>query len=302
MTPIAAFSGLAKVMPVFATLFAFMALSSMGLPGLNGFVGEFLILIGAFEWNPVYTYWSVWGIVLAAAYRWLQPSPTPVSRGAQIAERLGCLTCHGPGATGGIANPGSEDAEVPAWDGGVAMMYVESEAEIREWILYGAPERLRAEVDAGEHDPDALVRMPAYEGRLDERELEDLVAFFKAVAAFEEWPDDAEVRQGWSVASRLGCFGCHGASGRVPMPNPGSLKGVIPAWDGADFAELVRDEEELRQWILNGVIPRLQEHPIAKRYLARQVIPMPGYREKLEEGDLDALVAYIRWLRPGGEL
>jgi NADH-quinone oxidoreductase subunit M len=65
---IARFSGLGKVMPVFATLFAVMALSSMGLPGLNGFIGEFLILIGAFEWNPVYTYWAVWGIVLAAAY------------------------------------------------------------------------------------------------------------------------------------------------------------------------------------------------------------------------------------------
>ncbi len=65
---IAAFSGLAKVMPVFATLFAIMALSSMGLPGLNGFIGEFLILVGAFEWNPVYAYWAVWGIVLAAAY------------------------------------------------------------------------------------------------------------------------------------------------------------------------------------------------------------------------------------------
>jgi len=65
---IAAFSGLAKVMPVYATLFAIMALSSMGLPGLNGFVGEFLILVGAFEHNPVWVYWSVWGIVLAAAY------------------------------------------------------------------------------------------------------------------------------------------------------------------------------------------------------------------------------------------
>jgi len=65
---ISAFSGLGKVMPVFATLFAIMALSSMGLPGLNGFIGEFLILIGSFEWNPVYTYWAVWGIVLGAAY------------------------------------------------------------------------------------------------------------------------------------------------------------------------------------------------------------------------------------------
>ncbi len=65
---IAAYGGLGQVMPVFATLFAILALSSMGLPGLNGFIGEFLILIGSFEWNPVYTYWAVWGIVLAAAY------------------------------------------------------------------------------------------------------------------------------------------------------------------------------------------------------------------------------------------
>lgn len=65
---IAAFSGVGKVMPVFATLFAILAFSSMGLPGLGGFIGEFLILIGAFEWNPVYTYWAVWGIVLGAAY------------------------------------------------------------------------------------------------------------------------------------------------------------------------------------------------------------------------------------------
>ncbi len=65
---ISAFSGVGKVMPVFATLFAILALSSMGLPGLNGFIGEFLILIGSFEWNPVYTYWAVWGIVLGAAY------------------------------------------------------------------------------------------------------------------------------------------------------------------------------------------------------------------------------------------
>ena len=65
---IAAFSGLGKVMPVYATLFAIIMLSSMGLPGLNGFIGEFLILVGVFEANPVWAYWAVWGVVLAAAY------------------------------------------------------------------------------------------------------------------------------------------------------------------------------------------------------------------------------------------
>ncbi len=50
---IAAFGGIARPMPVFALLFGIVAMSSIGLPGLNGFVGEFLILAGAFLANPV---------------------------------------------------------------------------------------------------------------------------------------------------------------------------------------------------------------------------------------------------------
>ena len=42
------FGGLAKVMPVYATLFVIVTMSSIGLPGTNGFVGEFMILSGAF--------------------------------------------------------------------------------------------------------------------------------------------------------------------------------------------------------------------------------------------------------------
>jgi len=47
------FGGLAKVMPIYATIFIVVALSSAGLPGTNGFVGEFLTLLGAFEWGHV---------------------------------------------------------------------------------------------------------------------------------------------------------------------------------------------------------------------------------------------------------
>jgi len=45
------FGGLAKVMPIYTTLFIIVALSSAGLPGTNGFVGEFLTLLGAFKWG-----------------------------------------------------------------------------------------------------------------------------------------------------------------------------------------------------------------------------------------------------------
>jgi NADH-quinone oxidoreductase subunit M len=62
------FGGLAHVMPRCATLFMFMTLSSIGLPGLNGFVGEFLILQGTFLENAGRAAFAASGIVLSAIY------------------------------------------------------------------------------------------------------------------------------------------------------------------------------------------------------------------------------------------
>lgn len=67
-----AFGGLWKVMPVYGTLALIVALSSMGLPGLNGFVGEFAILLGAYGSNAIGSPWfaaaATLGIVMAAIY------------------------------------------------------------------------------------------------------------------------------------------------------------------------------------------------------------------------------------------
>lgn len=62
------FGGIARVMPVFAVFFVISALSSIGVPGLNGFVGEFTILVGAFGRHPVFTVGAALGVVLAAVY------------------------------------------------------------------------------------------------------------------------------------------------------------------------------------------------------------------------------------------
>ncbi|MEX2090444.1 MAG: NADH-quinone oxidoreductase subunit M, partial [Bacteroidota bacterium] len=69
---IADFGGVAKVMPVFASFFMIVTLSSIGLPGLNGFVGEFLILVGSFK-SPflgsyAYSVVATSGVILAAVY------------------------------------------------------------------------------------------------------------------------------------------------------------------------------------------------------------------------------------------
>jgi NADH-quinone oxidoreductase subunit M len=65
---IAEYGGLAHVMPRFAKIFAFAMLSSAGLPLLNGFVGEFTIMQGAFEASWVWVAFAVTGVILGAAY------------------------------------------------------------------------------------------------------------------------------------------------------------------------------------------------------------------------------------------
>jgi NADH-quinone oxidoreductase subunit M len=67
-----AFGGLWKVMPVYGAMTLVVVLSSMGLPGLNGFVGEFTILLGAFGSRAIASSWyagfAAAGVILAAVY------------------------------------------------------------------------------------------------------------------------------------------------------------------------------------------------------------------------------------------
>ena len=65
---LADFGGLWKQIPIYGFLFLIVALSSAGLPGLNGFVGEFNILLGAYQADPVFAVFGTLGIILAAWY------------------------------------------------------------------------------------------------------------------------------------------------------------------------------------------------------------------------------------------
>ncbi len=65
---ISEFGGLKKVMPHLVAAFLLVTLSSIGLPGLNGFVGEFLILLGAFRWDPRMAALAATGVILSATY------------------------------------------------------------------------------------------------------------------------------------------------------------------------------------------------------------------------------------------
>ena len=62
------FGGIAASMPMFAMFFVFAVLSSVGLPGLNGFVGEYMILLGSFQASPFWASLAVLGVIFGAVY------------------------------------------------------------------------------------------------------------------------------------------------------------------------------------------------------------------------------------------
>jgi mono/diheme cytochrome c family protein len=240
---------------------------------------------------------SVLAVVLTtAAWHWRRKNVGRVQQGWTVAAAKGCFTCHGPGGIRGMADPGHGLDEIPPFSGGLVTMYARSEDEIREWILDGMPRRVRDDPEQMKLRAGAAIRMPAWRGRLSPRETDDLVAFVKAVADFES-PPEGGASAGREVATRLGCFNCHGPQGRGSMPNPRSLKGYIPSWDGADFPDLAQDDAEIREWVLDGRARRLQENPLARFFLDRQVIQMPAYRGHLAPADVDRLVDYVHWVR-----
>jgi mono/diheme cytochrome c family protein len=229
---------------------------------------------------------------LAGIAWWRSHNVGPVQRGARLAAERGCLSCHGP--AGHLADPDGTRGigSVPSFEHDDVTGYAKSESEIREWILDGKPRRLREETDV---EPAPLLAMPAWRGRLSNAEVDALVAYVKAISDFDSLPD--AVAQGQEAASRLGCFACHGPQGRFDTPNPGSLKGYIPAWSGEDFPELVRDDGEIREWIRDGSPRRLRDHPVAAFFMRRQAIRMPAYGDRVSEDEARQITAYIAWLR-----
>src|SRR5262245_60988724 len=200
---------------------------------------------------------SAWLFYPAVRNLILPPRDNPSQRGRILAEQNGCFNCHGPGGTGGVPNAGSKTGEVPSFHEGTIMMYAHDDQDLREYILDGAPaaKLARAEYKA-EIEAQAL-RMPAYRTEVSARQVDDLVAYLRAASGLLAPPDDTLAAKGADVAASSGCFDCHGDLGIGGLPNPGSLKGYIPGFGGADFDELVRSDEELRAWITEGGIPRL---------------------------------------------
>ena len=217
----------------------------------------------------------------------------PAERGRRIAEREGCFTCHGPGGIHGAPNPGSP-AGVPDF-GGDELRRANDDV-IREWIRDGISGVRANDEEWLKKREAAVIEMPAFGDKVTPGELEDLVTFVRTAGEIS-LPATPLERRGYDRARELGCFGCHGPGGRLSPPNPGSLKGYIPSWDGDDFPEVVGGREEFDQWVKRGISDRFDKSPFANVYLERATIHMPAFSEHLQTGDLEAMWAYIEWLR-----
>ncbi len=210
-------------------------------------------------------------------------SANPVRRGLRLSEELGCFSCHGHLGREGLSAPRAGTAAVPAWDGGEWMMHVDDEDDVRRIILDGS------------RPDDGGLAMPGYRARIDDDDLEELLAAFLVASGMRVPPAGEPASRGRQLALERSCFSCHGIAGSGGLPNPGSLSGYVPGWYGVDFADLVSDRGEFDLWIRQGGLPRLREHPIARRFIESQRLQMPSYPE-LSNEDLDALWAYAGWL------
>lgn len=220
------------------------------------------------------------------------------ARGRRVANELGCFNCHGPEGRGNVPNRGSQLDTVPGFTEQTLMMFVKNEAELREYILDGAPQRRRDDPAYQEKMAGQALRMPAFRGWISDGDVDALVAYLRLVSGFLR-PKSEEAAKGEELANSLGCFACHGELGMGARANPGALKGYIPGFLGADFYELVRDDEELMMWLREGALPRISEQGLGQFFFKRQRIRMPAYKGFVSEEDLHALAAYVRWLSEG---
>lgn len=245
------------------------------------------------------------GLLMAQNLWWLYPrlealvlqaQEDPAARGRVLAGQLGCFGCHGPDGVGGTPNPGSRWETVPGFGEQTLMMYAHTDDEVRQYIVDGAPAARREDESYREAMQAQALQMPAYRDFVSASELDDLVAYVRAASGMFTPPEGSAASRGAQLARDYGCAQCHGEMGVGGRPNPGSLKGYIPGFFGHDFADLVRDDAELHDWIAKGTIPRLQQTTLARYFLERQRLQMPGFERFLSPEQIADLAAYVRWL------
>lgn len=239
--------------------------------------------------------------VLAAALpggRWVlwRWELNPVLRGRLLAEQQGCMSCHRPHKGVEIPNPGSRWGSVPRFAAGNISMYGDSRQEVEEFIRFGVPQSWLEDFDVVERLGEQRLQMPAYGSTLSDDQIADLVAYACAMEGVDPAGGEAAA-PGRELAKKHGCLSCHGVEGSGGLRNPGSLGGFTPGFVGRNFADMVADEEEFREWVLDGTSSRLAENPVVRWFWRRQKLQMPAYRDSLDADQVGEIWQWVQALR-----
>lgn len=248
---------------------------------------------------------AVFGLLIASlvvtarwwpGWYWSWRTDNPVRRGAALAAREGCLSCHAPMGSQETANPGSRWGTVPSFFRGNAMMYVKKPEDVAYFIAEGhAPVATVPPVKPAEGPHPAFV-MQTYKKRLSNGQIQDLAAFVLAADGFGV-PSEGTVAKGSELAVKFGCESCHGVGGSGGVHNPKSFTGTVPGWIGPDFVELVGSQREFRQWVLIGRSDKMMTNRGASFFLNRASLKMPAFEGTLSDQDVESIWAYVQWLR-----
>lgn len=123
-----------------------------------------------------------------------------------------------------------------------------------------------------------------------------LVAALLAYLGLRWWrtKNVSAVQRGFTVAQAKGCFACHGPGGVTGREDPGGGVGGVPAFSREDLESYAKNEEEIREWILDGMPQRVRQEAGAMKPQDLPLIRMPAWREILSGRETDDLVAYVK--------
>ena len=121
-----------------------------------------------------------------------------------------------------------------------------------------------------------------------------IVLTYPAVRDLVVMVEVTPAERGYSIALRSGCFNCHGANGAGGVKNPGSKDGEVPGFSGGTPMMWVKNEQELREYILDGAPARKHADPQYRQQMASQLLAMPAFRGFTGARDVDDLIVYLR--------
>ena len=239
----------------------------------------------------------------------LFPEYSPAQRGAKVAQKAGCFSCHGQDLDNASPNPTrgkpTEDFSV------VPSMFDRRHSldELREWIEDGvSSEKLHSGAFMLARES-RLLTMPAFGNRLSAKETDDLMAYVMLRQYSASISSVGVTAQGEQLARQHACFTCHGELGQGGVMNPGSLKSYIPGFFGQDFRALTQngDHQDVIEWIENGASEFFLNQGFlgfypGRFFSERQAIQMPAYKDLLTPEEIGLVANFLLELLSRGPL